>query len=325
MASSRSQPFPDAAVAFANYYQFSKGQRIVFSQVVSRMLIWCKTGKGQVIVNGKSCPLQPDEFLFTPWKSALNYIADTTNPFLIGSIHIIPSHERKHSLIYNVAHSDKNPLFHASWRKNVPIEGLEGLRQGSLADASSLKHLSEYIVQCFYSKKMEEWQSRELSRLLLAELKRFYLKLSSQAPYPIELQQMLQYVRNHLTEKLSLEDLARFSNRSPSCVGRLFQKYLKTTPVTYIARAKMERACEFLATTRSPVAQIGRSLGLEDPYYFQSSSEKSWAAPLLNIVASPLCYKRNIKTPVSGLTWSESRSKPNFSSSIGTIKSCPNR
>lgn len=240
------------------------------------MFLWCKAGKGVVRVHGESCPMAIHDFLFLPWQHSIVYQADENEPFLVGAIHVIPFHDRKHKVVFEVAHRDDDPLCQHTWRKDVPLPGMVGLARGSLAHGTALRHLAEHIVQRFSSGQRREWEVRCHAQLLLSALSDWFHAESAASPHlPVELQRMVQFVRSHLHEKLSLVHLARLSQLSPSAVGRLFRKHLKMTPVTFIARTKMELAQELLSTSRLPVAEVGRRVGIDDPYYFSKLFRKT--------------------------------------------------
>ena len=92
---------------------------------------------------------------------------------------------------------------------------------------------------------------------------------------PPTLQAMTQYVENHLAERLSLQDLVYFSSLSPSGIGRLFKRHAGCTPVEWITRAKINRAKHLLSTSRLQVSEVGRRLGIYDPYYFSKLFKKT--------------------------------------------------
>ncbi len=276
----------NAVVVIASHHQFSKNQKTAQPKVKSRMLLWCKAGAGEVRVNREQFRLRPDDFLFLPWDRAITYLADGSEPFFVGGIHIIPSHDLIHKVVYDVAHWETDALAKSAWRKDLVLTGLAGVKQGSWSRSPSLRHLAEYTVQRFRDGRQREWEARSLGQLLLAEVFEFFNgRRDTNSNLPIELQQMIQFIHDHRHEKLSLEDLARFSGRSLSAVGRLFRRYLDVTPVTFIIHSKMDHARQLLSTTRLQVSEIGRRVGIEDPYYFSKLFKKS-------VKITPLEYRR---------------------------------
>lgn len=268
--------FANAVVTIANYYQFAHGQRLSQPCVQSRMLLWVKAGKGAVRVNQETCPVALDDFLWMPWNRHITYMADSGEPMLVGGIHIIPDHSRAQPVVYEIAHREHDALRDCSWRKDVAFEGLEALKRGSLAQAPALKHLVEFTAQRYITGSRHEWEFRSLAQLLLGALTdHFNASASPPANVPAEMEMMIQFVRSHQNQKLSLEHVAKFAERSPSAVGRMFQKHLGMTTVEFIAQTKMKTAQQLLSTSRLSVGEIGRRVGIEDPYYFSKLFRKT--------------------------------------------------
>src|ERR1051326_4039459 len=278
--------FSDAFVALATYYQFSNNERISQPCVLSRMLLWCKAGKGVVRVNNESCPTSLNDFLFLPWARSMVYQADDKEPFFVGAIHVLPFHDRKHKVGFEVAHRESDPFWRSPWRRDVAIPALAGIERGSLAETTALRHLAEYTVQRFSAGRRREWEFRSLAQLLLSALADHFTRESpTLSALPTDLVRMMQFVRSHANRKLSLVDVAKFAERSPSAVGRMFQKHLKMTTVTFIARSKMEMAQQLLSTSVLPVSEVGRRVGIDDPYYFSKLFRKT-------VGASPLEHRK---------------------------------
>lgn len=65
-----------------------------------------------------------------------------------------------------------------------------------------------------------------------------------------------------------LEELAATVNLDPAYLSRLFNHHVGLPPISYLARARAERAAALLARTSEPVARIGALVGWPDPAYF---------------------------------------------------------
>lgn len=281
-----SSPFAHAVVAIANYYQFSHGERLSQPCVQSRMLLWGKAGKGAVRVTHETIPIALDDFVWMPWNRSITYLADAKEPFFVGGIHIIPDHAMDQPVVFEVAHREPDALWDCAWRKDASFDGLDGLKRGSLAQSPALKHLAEYTAQRYIAGIRREWEFRSLAQLLLSALTdHFCPGTTPAANLPSELQVMMQFVHSHLHRKLSLEHVAEFAERSPSAVGRMFQKHLGMTTVEFIAQTKMKTAQQLLSTSRLSVGEIGRRVGIEDPYYFSKLFRKT-------VGCSPLEHRR---------------------------------
>lgn len=280
-------PFSNAAIVLGNYRPFSKGERLGHPCVKSRMFLWCKAGEGETRVNGERISMRMNDTIFLPWGHTVAYTAAIKEPFLVAAVHVIPFHAPDRRIVHDVAHRPDHALFDCAWRQDLPLPGLVGVRRASLSTRPCLRHLADYIIQWWQAGRRPEWQARFLAALFLAELASFYAERRRErsAVFSPELEQMTHFVRSHIHQKFSLRDLARFSGRSLSWVGRRFQRHLRMSPVAYITRARMEVARELLATSRIPVGEAGRRVGIEDPYYFSKLFKKT-------VGRTPLEYRK---------------------------------
>ncbi|MGH7143470.1 MAG: hypothetical protein ACREJ2_04965, partial [Planctomycetota bacterium] len=140
---------PDACVALTGDFQFGRGQRILQPQCQSRMLVWCKAGRGRVVVNGRAVLLEPKDAVFLPWNRELIYEADTRAPFLVGGLHLIPWHRRDVPLRFFVPHAARDPLANCNFRADAPLPGLDGVRVARFEPAEPTELLAEYLVARF--------------------------------------------------------------------------------------------------------------------------------------------------------------------------------
>lgn len=82
------------------------------------------------------------------------------------------------------------------------------------------------------------------------------------------IKQMLAYIHEHYTEKLSASEIAASAYCSDRECFRLFQKQLHTTPSEYITDLRLQKACRMLTEGRESITQIGQSCGLGSGSYF---------------------------------------------------------
>jgi AraC-like DNA-binding protein len=76
------------------------------------------------------------------------------------------------------------------------------------------------------------------------------------------------WVQERLTQRITLEEMARHAHLSQAHFCRLFRTAYGESPMHYVIRLRMGRACHFLRETNSKVADIARAVGYADPYYF---------------------------------------------------------
>jgi transcriptional regulator GlxA family with amidase domain len=75
-------------------------------------------------------------------------------------------------------------------------------------------------------------------------------------------------LRQELTTKVSVDELAAAVSLSPSHLSALFRKAVGCGPGEYQTRLRMSAARELLDTTELPVSAVARQVGYGDPLYF---------------------------------------------------------
>lgn len=287
------------AIALTGDFQFARGQRIVQPQCQSRMLVWCKAGRGRVLVNGQALPLEPKDAVFLPWNRELIYEADARAPFLVGGMHLIPRHDRREPLRFYVPHSPRDRFTDVPFRQDGPLAELDGIRAARFGLADPFELFAEYLVAKFRQESVGAQgpaadpavaaESYTLAPVFLREAARCFARGESGAAgmgagddvggsggaLPPDLIRLLRFIENHMGEAVSLSDLARFSGLSRSNIGRLFRRHLKTTPVAWITRVKLEHAKRLLAAGSMPIGRVGAAVGIADPFYFSKLFKKT--------------------------------------------------
>ncbi len=78
----------------------------------------------------------------------------------------------------------------------------------------------------------------------------------------------LEYIKGHFEKSISLDDMASLCNISSSYFSKLFNKITGDTFANYINQARINKACELLVSTDTPITVIALDLGFEDNSYF---------------------------------------------------------
>jgi len=79
-----------------------------------------------------------------------------------------------------------------------------------------------------------------------------------------------EFIYDHISQPISLNDLCRNLNISESCLYKTFMRALKITPVQYTNLCKIKRAEQLMISTRLSFNEISDQLGFSSPYYFSS-------------------------------------------------------
>lgn len=254
------------AVLHANWFQFAPGQAVENPCVGSRMLLWCRQGDGEVVVDGQRRGLPADAWLLLPWRHRVEYRADRRHPFLVAGIHLCPDHEAG-TIELRVPHRADDPLHASPARRDARWPGLAGLPGGSFADAPRLRELAEWIVARWVVGAIAAEQARAMALLLIDELQRA-AGLPAAAALPSALAAALRAAEAGLARPLDLAALARAAGCSAPTLVRLFRRHLNCAPMAWLRGRRLEEARRLLAGGALPVAEIGRRVGIPDAQRF---------------------------------------------------------
>ena len=86
--------------------------------------------------------------------------------------------------------------------------------------------------------------------------------------YDSRLNEIAEYVRNNLTERLSVEHICKKFLMSKNSLYASFREHFNTTVTEYITDARMERARSLLKETSAPVYEVAEAVGINNYTYF---------------------------------------------------------
>jgi len=101
-----------------------------------------------------------------------------------------------------------------------------------------------------------------------------YTNITSQQPdyrggLPIaRLRKIEDYVRAHLSERISLETLAQLAELSPFHFSRVFKQATGMTPLQFVIRERMLQAQQLIRETSRSLIEIGLEVGYTSPSHF---------------------------------------------------------
>lgn len=86
-------------------------------------------------------------------------------------------------------------------------------------------------------------------------------------PY-MEMNEVLDYVRENYADPIKVEDLAKIMHLSSSQFERSFKKVFKISPTKHILNVRVRAACRLLSTTNDTIASIALEAGFYDHSHF---------------------------------------------------------
>lgn len=200
------------------------------------------SGKGVYEVNGKQYLLEAgDGFVIRPGEPTF-YRADIEEPW----------------------HYYWVGFFGSEAARLLSLAGLEGPVFSYRKDDRLKQHLADIY-----------FASRGYSSRSFAMIGHLYLFFScmitayvrQESPAEETVGQAVRYLEDHLSEHVTVEALARVVGVERSTLYRLFQQVLGTSPLAYIRRLKLSRACCLLEDGLG-VERVGESVGYGNPAHF---------------------------------------------------------
>ena len=111
----------------------------------------------------------------------------------------------------------------------------------------------------------------QIKKLKERALKDFVNAVNSQqqsVPYSKAIRKSIQYMRSHLQEKLTINELAEVSSLSISRFSHLFREETGMSPASYFRKEKIESAREMLKDSQYTVYEISTILGFSSESHF---------------------------------------------------------
>jgi AraC family transcriptional regulator, transcriptional activator of pobA len=125
----------------------------------------------------------------------------------------------------------------------------------------------------------------EAAALIAQVTEKEYESLETRTTADPRIQRFDAMVRNSVTRRFSLQDLAGALAMSPRSLSRLCKTETGMSAQRYFEAQKMREACRLLVYTRMPAQQIAYQLGFDDPSYFSRVFRR-------NLGVSPNSYRR---------------------------------
>lgn len=223
-------------------------------------------GEGWLKIGEKEYYPKPGELFIMPQGILQSYSSINNNPF------------KKYWCHFTAKIGDKNLFDLVDIPYYITANNFEELK--ALFARLSAEHENNTLS----SKIKEKAMLLEILALYLEATNTENLKLS-QTPSMDKLNEVLNFIKDHINENITVEQLAALAHFHPSYFTRIFKKYVGTSPIQYINNSKLEKSKHLLRTTSLPIHEIADSVGFSDIYYF-SKAFKSYTG------FSPTDYRR---------------------------------
>lgn len=222
-------------------------------------LMMCIDGHGYVEVNGQRAHLKENHLLIIPKDMPHTYWAADDDPWSTYWVHFLGD-----DADYYV---DRIPRI----GQPVPIEP---------SAQNEAVRLFRYCLDALdegYGLPTLIYAAQSIQHILSLLLYRNQsLPMDQRAgPRRSNIESVLEYMQNHLSENLRLQDFARKAGMSVSHFSERFRRQTGQSPMAYFIHLRMRLACRLLDLSSKPVKTVALEIGYRDPYYFSRIFKKS--------------------------------------------------
>ena len=178
------------------------------------------------------------------------------------------------------------------WSKYIfPLIANKNIRKIMLSNTVSLQ-MEEFWNVCEREEFGYEFLVREhLSKLICKVAAQSQKMVTSggsiNSNSNIRVKKMLEYIHHHYGETITMKELADCVNVSESECLRCFRSVLKTTPIQYVKKYRLQKAADMLFHTGDTITEIAGKCGFEHMSYFANSFKKMYGV-------TPREYKNRI-------------------------------
>ena len=220
------------------------------------ILIYCLEGHGWIELETERHELVPNSYFIIPRKTAHKYGAKKEDPWAIYWIHFTGINAK---YLYDKYRNANASVEDISMVVQIPfeeqrIEYFNGII--SLLESGYSREIVEYV-------NISVWQL--LSSFIYNDI---FSKVRYQNNETNIVDRAINYMKDNITESISVDELANYLNYSSSYIYASFKKETGYSPINYFNHLKIQRACQFLSFTDLSIKEISFELGFKDPFYF---------------------------------------------------------
>lgn len=219
------------------------------------ILIYCTNGEGWVDVNGQKYTVRKEQLIVIPSNIPHRYSSSINNPWSIYWIHFTGDKAEyyfkdalKKGAILDIS-IDKHPLLIDLFVQMYCLLD-KGYFLNNMIHASNV--LGHFLSVIFF---MDSNELRELNSLSYIE-------------------RCINYMNNNIGSNITLDQLAHEVSLTKNYLVFLFREKTGYTPIDFMIRLKIQRACQLLDLTELQISEIASALGYNDPLYFSRIFKK---------------------------------------------------
>lgn len=238
------------------FYQRAKGHSMQRKEHTDELLIYCTEGEAQLVTGKQKLKVEAGDLIYLPAGEAHSYATPDHNPWTIHWVHFNGSLSGYFQQYLGFSGNIRRTHLGRQPRLLVDFNGLLSVQDSGYQE-QPLIHASNRLRQL-------------LTALPLAGKTRPTQGSTTQ----LNLQQIQEIMRQHLTSRLDLNQLAESAGLSRYHFIAKYKQLTGETPIQHYLQMKIEKACYLLDAGHASISSIAEQLGYEDSYYFSRLFKK---------------------------------------------------
>lgn len=218
------------------------------------MIFVCE-GNGHVVIGENRYPIKKGMLFYIPPGVQLTIEPRAQNPERYMTVHFSGSRM--------VLNSD------GQWKFRENIQTLHQPLAQKITDYTPLEELFEKLLDIWNDKGPGyEFVAGTLLRQLLILISQNNKKLSKNHAVSLKIDRVIEYMRQNINRKITLEELSRTAELSAFYLSRTFKDATGYPIITYFNKMKIDKAKELLIEGNKKVKEVAYELGYTNEFYF---------------------------------------------------------
>jgi AraC-like DNA-binding protein len=241
-------------VTHIGYYPHAKHHyRKRLSGANENILIYCEKGKGWIECKNEIHNLSGHQVFIIPENEPHTYGAELQDPWSIYWLHFKGENTYMFQSIIGKVISIKDSANSRFQDRFVLFEDMfQNLEMGY--NPENLEYISFCLTYFLASIKYLS-QYREIKNVKVDDV----------------IQKSIIFMKDHLEQKITLDDIAGAVGYSTSHLITLFTRKTSYPPFVYYNQLRIQKACSYLQFTELKIKEIAFRLGFYDPFHFSKA------------------------------------------------------
>lgn len=245
-------------------------------RLLDYLLIYIQEGHCRVVVEGVTYDLHSGDFcLIQPdTVHSLHGTTNTITPFAHMDIFYHPN--REDSLAIGGGQLDLSEYRHLMQPKLNDIRGIRVPVKLTPSNPIEFRDKMLKMIECWkHQDPLLQLKAQCLASELILTILKDYGQLNIQSQSTMRsFNWITSYLFFHISEPLSVRDMAKRANLSPSRFNTVFKQKFGMSPYRYLLHLRIKHAKELLRSTEYTLEEIATYCGFSDIHHFSKTFKK---------------------------------------------------